>query len=108
MHNFNLTIICVFLFICSSWLCRLFQFINTIIFEAARANSSVVRDAKLAIVKADKPLSYRALMKKPLSTWANSAGPPDTTILNTVTSNVSESANNMIGNAVSANVWSYL
>ena len=71
------------------------------IFSAARARSSSSFDYYMDKVKLLKPVSHASMMKNPPTLWANYAC-RDNVIWDQVTTNMSESANNMIGDEVNA------
>ena len=71
------------------------------IFSAARAPSSSFFDYYMDKVKLLKPASHASIMKNPPTLWANYAC-SDNLIWDQVTTNMSESANNMIGDEVNA------
>jgi hypothetical protein len=52
-------------------------------------------------VKPTKPLAFDSLVKRAPSQWTHWAQPPDTVIMDQVTSNGAESTMNMIGHEVS-------
>ena len=71
------------------------------IFSAARAPSSSSFDYYMDQVKLLKPASHASMMKNPPYLWVNYAC-RDNVIWDQVTTNMSESANNMIGDEVNA------